>query len=260
MDAWFAWLNHNSGAVQALTTMVLVAITIYSVLVTRSMARATVGMAKAGEQQRLDAVRPVVAFRLDAVDMKGQGQFRISGAPSTDRFLLELVNAGTGPALDLDVGVTDSPLRYYKKQSPAFPLTLGVGEALQVEYGLHDRAPFRDDADPLRWPRNDEDEAVEHRVNFPASGASEADQYFEDKDELDRRRNEFLRNVRSRIAPLATTGTIEATYRDVHGRRFSARAELRTVEFKPVDLRATVPTDYWRRVELGPLSLTQPEA
>ncbi len=162
MDAWFAWLNHNSGAEQALTTTVLVAITIYSVLMTRSivdetraMARATVGMAKAGEQQRLDAARPVIAFRLDAVDPGGQGEARILGAPSTDRFVLDLINAGVGPALDLDVDVEDSPLRYYKKKSPSFPVAISAGESLQIDYALHDRSPFRDEADPLRWPRND---------------------------------------------------------------------------------------------------------
>ncbi len=252
MDAWFAWLNHNSGAVQALTTMVLVAITIYSVWVTRSMARATVGMARAGEQQRLDGVRPVVAFRLDAVDPGDQWGARIVGAPSTDRFVLDVINAGVGPALDLDVDVEDSPLMYYKKKIPSFPVAISVGESLQIDYAINDRLPFRDEADPLRWPRNDEDTAVEQRVNRPLPGADKANQHFTNQADLKRRRDEFMREVRDKIAPLTTVGVVKATYRDVHGRRFTSRAELRAVS-----LSFPGPVDYWRPVELGPLSLDQ---
>ncbi len=251
------WLNDNSGAVQALTTTVLVVITVYNVWMTRVMARATVNMAEAGERLRLDSARPVTAFRLDVVESKGSWVFRIEGAPSTDRFILELVNAGVGPALDLDVEIRDSLLRYFRKRSPAFPLALGVGEAIQVEYALHNRAPFRDETDPLRWPRNDDDVALEQRRNNPGTGREGVDQFHADDAELIRRQNEFHRDVRSRIAPLATTGTVVATYRDVYGRTFTSRAALNTVQFKPVDPRSDAPVDYWRRVELGPLSLTR---
>jgi len=92
----FDSLNDNSGAVQAIATVVLVIVTFAYVLLTAKQAKASVGMTEEMREQRFDALRPVVLPRIDVKS--------INGSPFCEELLLE--NIGVGPALDVQCNFT----------------------------------------------------------------------------------------------------------------------------------------------------------
>lgn len=132
------WLNQNAGAVQAISTIVLVAVTVYYAWATKHIARETQTMAEGTERtykqtqrQILDATLPVLTFRIKASVVIFQ--------PHPSRFTLEVYNAGYGPAIDVTLRAEHPQLRFgirpAEKADVTFndeettPFVLGAGEA-----------------------------------------------------------------------------------------------------------------------------------
>src|SRR5690242_2507536 len=106
MEQFVEWLNSNAGAVQSISTIVLVLVTIYYAWSTRQIATETQDMATATEQvaeltrqQQVAATSPVIVFRLVRYEK------RIDIRPTIREFDVEVVNVGVGPALDFQIHV-----------------------------------------------------------------------------------------------------------------------------------------------------------
>lgn len=253
------WLNDNSGAIQGVATVVLVLLTIYYAKSTRDIAQETRDMTSATEQmvavtrqEQLDDDRPVIAFRL----LRYDDQF--DTAPSANEFRVELINAGIGPALDCEVEIVGSPLNIYYSRGPVLPMVMAVGEWNEMDFKLHDRSPFLDRG-ALSWPRDDQDVEVEH-IMTPIEMVGRRKAVMANNEEGLRhhyeRFDEYQNQVKQQVALLEGIGKIRAVYRDVHGRIMTSESELRLVEWQSIDGGQDPPPGYWKRLELGPVSLT----
>jgi hypothetical protein len=110
----FDSLNDNSGAVQAIATVVLVAVTFVYALFAAKQAKASVKMAEEMREQRMDAARPVVVPNASVLGSPPQ-------YPSVD---VEPTNVGLGPALNVQCVFKDPTFAYYEEWWPP----IGPGE------------------------------------------------------------------------------------------------------------------------------------
>jgi|SRR5215217_7334144 len=92
IDHPIRWFNHNEGFAIVFLTFVLSVITAGSVIV-------TVMMFGPAQRQRRDAMRPLIIFR---------GLSEVEKKSITDAFVIQLVNAGPGSAIDI-LAVIDPP-------------------------------------------------------------------------------------------------------------------------------------------------------
>ena len=235
------WLNDNAGAIQglsalaqAITTAVLVLITINYARSTKDIASKTRDMATATERmteltndQRLDNTLPVIGFRL-------------ADGAQTNVFQLIVINLGAGPALDLTITIDDAPIRY-TWSGPILPTALAVGEGLEITYRFRQDNPFQNES--LKWPQNKHDRALienEHR--------SAADYEAHSK-----RHAQFLDEVRIAASKFQVAGTVRAVYRDVHGRQLVSSAPLE------LELDPKYKPDAWKSLKLGTLDIINPK-
>jgi hypothetical protein len=129
-----AWFDQHAGSATVVLTGVLVAVTGYYAWVTgriadgtRTMAVATRRSVEQVEQQRYEAVRPVVALGLLSAGTDSR--------PSVLHFVLRLTNVGVGPAFDVRVTTADM-VDYTQKPRISIPtpepITLGVGGVYEI--------------------------------------------------------------------------------------------------------------------------------
>ncbi len=91
------WLNENSGAIQALATIVLVAVTGVYVVLTKGYVDSTKRLADEARGAREDAVRPLIAIELASGDDINPGKYATC----------KVLNVGPGAALDVTVNLFD---------------------------------------------------------------------------------------------------------------------------------------------------------
>lgn len=122
----WVWLNQNAGAIQAVSTLVLVAITAY-------YARQTRHQVRQAERQTLESQRPVVVAANAAQIVRYAKDLVIKW--SNDPRYVSVTNIGAGPALNLAVRVDlpDAPdigwgLTDHQTAAP----DLGVGDSAYV--------------------------------------------------------------------------------------------------------------------------------
>jgi hypothetical protein len=137
MDDLVDWLNKNSGAVQAIATVVLVLVTAFYVILTRSLSKsaakqadASAKMAEEMREQRLAVSQPLVMPDF-LMGLRIQLEHR-----------LRITNGGNGPAIKVNFTIRhpwlDSVLDNHKISDSL--ATLLAGEYHDVELG------FREDA------------------------------------------------------------------------------------------------------------------
>jgi hypothetical protein len=135
------WLNSNAGAVTAIATLVLVAITGFYAwrthtianetrtlaAETRKMVVATEDMVRQATLQHRDSSRPVIVFAL------------APGTQGAEHFKVIVTNAGRGPALDVELGVNDQrPWMAYHCASTRSTLPTAIGQGQAIECEFHD--------------------------------------------------------------------------------------------------------------------------
>lgn len=114
MDDVVDWLNKNSGAVQAIATVVLVLVTAFYVILTWSIskkagkqAEASMKMAQEMERAREASLRPVLL--IEPEESEGRGTIRKAVAAERGDFdesiPCDLCNVGPGPALNVRLNV-----------------------------------------------------------------------------------------------------------------------------------------------------------
>ena len=112
----------------------------------RAAAEATLAVARALAAREVPGPIPVIAVELGP-------------DPTATRFSVLVANVGTGPALELVVTLTGSPLRF-RQEPPPRSRALGPGASLEVTFLLEEERPFRDAGHPCRWPRDETDAAA----------------------------------------------------------------------------------------------------
>jgi hypothetical protein len=121
---FFDSLNDNSGAVQAIATVFLVAVTFVYVLLTAKQAKASAKMAEEMREQRMALDRPNLLLRFD--DTFPPSVVRIRGQSSEDDLAefpegvsFGVYNDGPGPAKRLEA-VFDRPGRRFQRDRCGF--------------------------------------------------------------------------------------------------------------------------------------------
>lgn len=258
------WFNDNAGAAQGIPTVVLVIVTIYYAWSTRQIATETRDMATATEQltqltreQQLDDDRPVIVFRIV------QESPSFMDAPLRQEFALELVNAGVGPALDVNLEIVDTPFRWAFTADRSFPVTLAVNELIDMKITINLLDPFTDPGG-LRWPRDQDDRELEYRVYHRREMVEKGytGSHSADIVELNRRKTKFQLETRQLIAKVPDPGLLRASYHDIHQRSFLSMAALRDgIEvFEENYDPATMGYPPRRQLRLGPLHVEAPRA
>jgi hypothetical protein len=124
----FGWLDAHSGAVQGVSTAILVVFTAVYAWLTRRIASETRAIAAEARAQRLDTARPVVLFKLIPVE------WQLSNPDL--RFTLEMLNGGCGPALDVQV---KSDLAGFQATPLLQPFSLSVGDSVERAFWVRAR-------------------------------------------------------------------------------------------------------------------------
>lgn len=197
------WLNQNSGAIQAIAEE----------------------LAQLTREQQLDDDRPVLVFRI--IDTKKNSPLS-SITAIRRRFDLEIANAGVGPALDASIDIIDSPFRWNFMSEQSLPVALAAGEVVTVHVEIDRFKPF---VDPLafQWPRNEDDQNLQHRVHNRNERVAQGhqDNFVADSNELENRQKRFRFEARKLISAEPNPGSLHACYQDIHQRSFESTAELR---------------------------------
>lgn len=128
------WLNDNSGAVQALAAVVLVAtllVVLYQAVQTRKQADATELTVEEMREQRLSGDRPLLL--VDLLDYKGNGKIPV-GATAEECYptsmSLRITNVGPGPAIEVEMTALHPNTHYWRSAPKGYLLK---GES--IEFG-----------------------------------------------------------------------------------------------------------------------------
>jgi hypothetical protein len=162
LAGWFLAEEHAAAvqviaaATQAILAVVLVGLTYGTVQSNAEMARANEKMAEIAVQQQQAAIRPVLVFCIHPPENQQ--------APDVHHFVIEVFNAGAGPALDARV-IYSGPFKFAEPTDYVQPLAIARDEGPAFSFKLEKESPMLDPNDSLRWPRTEEDAALEEEVN-----------------------------------------------------------------------------------------------
>jgi hypothetical protein len=123
-------VNANAGAAQVLLAAVLVGITYW-------YARTTKRLAQTAQAQRRDGVMPLIVFDLVQVEHLGQAPrtevVLVRGNASAAGFTVRYLNIGTGPALNVVLGLEGSQIEY-RGEEPGRVETLATDDSRVRHY------------------------------------------------------------------------------------------------------------------------------
>ena len=128
------WLNDNSGAVQALAAVVIVAtllVVLYQAVQTRKQADATELTVEEMREQRLSGDRPLLL--VDLLDYKGNG--KILGGASAEEchptsMSFRITNVGPGPAIQVEMTGLHPNTHYWRSAPKGYLLK---GESIEFD-------------------------------------------------------------------------------------------------------------------------------
>lgn len=139
-DEVIDWLNDNSGAVQAASSVVLVltlAVIAYQAYQSRKQAEATERTVEEMREQRLSGDRPLLL--LDLLDHKGTGKIP-SGTSAEDchpaSMSFRITNVGPGPAIELEMTALH-PKAHYWRSAPKGYLLSGESMTFDAETSIY---------------------------------------------------------------------------------------------------------------------------
>ncbi|MEJ7761331.1 MAG: hypothetical protein WKF80_00925 [Thermomicrobiales bacterium] len=190
----------------------------------RAAAEATLAVARALASREVPGPIPVIAVDLGP-------------DPTATRFSIVISNVGTGPALDLVVTLSGSPLSF-RQEPPSRSQALGPGASLEMTFLLEEEGPFRDEAHPCRWPRDEADAeamaAAERPERDDRTGmVLDVVTHIRRLDELQARYGSYRLELLAAIARDVTgLGTVSAICHDLTRQRRLSEVE---VELPPSD-------------------------
>lgn len=215
------WLSRatNASAVEAVTAVAQLIFAGVLVAVTLLTLRENATMARAAEEQRQILTRPIVLLRLWSISDEGK-------LAEADEFRIEVINVGSGPALDLWIRICGS-LKYQADDFPSQPAVLPSAEQFAFTFRLDRSDPFLGPMTPRAYEPDKELLAQAEEFKSVAYGdktrRKEAARVGE---AIRKHRIDFYEVVADEIANLATIGNCVAMYRDTKGNYYKSKATI----------------------------------
>jgi hypothetical protein len=248
-----------AAAAQAAFTVAVIVLTVQTVRANRDIANKTADMSASTERmavaaldQQRAATRPVLVFRLQPCERQA--------FPDVHQFVIEALNVGAGPALEMFLSVDGPPLRYDYLMSRPQPVAIAQSELTRFEFVLDVDRPFSDDSEPMRWMPDPtlERQIVAAWAQATSIGTMTYDEGVEAQEKYDalqekqrRAQSTFHQNVADRVSGMTGVGVVRADYRDLAGAHHRSSASL-LVQERIED--SSIPYN-WSPLTLGRLTI-----